>query len=72
MLCPVCHQTPLAGNRSTCSERCRQRRSRALRADRMDRARAILGRQSEALASGADPAVIAQLARDARRLLADE
>lgn len=69
MLCPVCKENKLTGNRTTCSDRCRQRRSRALRAQRLDAARALLASQCAALASGADPAVIAQIARDARRLL---
>lgn len=69
MLCPICKTQPLTGNRATCSERCRQRRSRAERADRVERARVILEQQSAALASGADPAILASLAREAQRLL---
>ncbi|MGO4230426.1 hypothetical protein AB4Y72_16380 [Arthrobacter sp. YAF34] len=71
MLCPECRKNPLQGARTTCSDRCRQRRSRALRADRLDRARELLAQQTQALASGADPALIAQLAREARRLLGE-
>lgn len=69
MLCPVCKTQPLTGRRQTCSERCRQRRSRVTRADRVERTRKILDQQSAALASGADPAIIAALAREAQRLL---
>lgn len=71
MLCPVCKKQPLTGRRETCSERCRQRRSRTNRASRVARAREILAQQSVALANGADPVVIAQLSRDARRLLGE-
>lgn len=69
MLCPVCKAKPLTGRRETCSERCRQRRSRATRADRVERTRELLDQQSAALASGADPAIVSALAREARRLL---
>jgi hypothetical protein len=69
VLCPVCRTAPLTGRQELCSDRCRQRRSRALRADRIDRARELLARQSAALASGADPAILAALAREAQRLL---
>ena len=69
LYCPVCKAQPLTGCRETCSERCRQRRSRTERADRLARVREILDRQSAALASGADPAILASLAREAQRLL---
>jgi hypothetical protein len=71
LLCPICQKQPLTGRRETCSERCRQRRSRADRATRLEKARELLDQQSAALASGADPALIASLARAARRLLGD-
>ena len=71
MLCPICKKQPLTGRRETCSERCRQRRSRANRASRVARACEILTQQSAALANGADPVLIAQLSRDARRLLGE-
>jgi len=69
MLCPVCKTVRLVGRQETCSERCRQRRSRATRAERVKRTREILDQQSAALASGADPAIVSALAREARRLL---
>lgn len=69
MLCPVCKTNRLTGRQELCSDRCRQRRSRALRADRVARVREILDRQSSALSSGADPTVLAALTREARRLL---
>lgn len=69
LYCPVCKARLLTGRRETCSERCRQRRSRAERADRVARVREILDRQSTALASGADPTILASLAREAQRLL---
>lgn len=71
MLCPECQTNQLTGRQELCSNRCRQRRARHVRAARTARVRALLDQQSAALASGADPALIAELARDARRLLGD-
>lgn len=69
MLCPICKTRPLTGRQELCSDRCRQRRSRALRAERVALARELLDRQSAVLSAGADPAILASLAREARRLL---
>lgn len=71
MLCPECKTTRLTGRQELCSTKCRLRRHRRTKAARLDRVRELLDRQGVALASGADPALIAQLARDARRLLGD-
>lgn len=69
MLCPECKTNRLTGRLELCSDRCRQRRHRRVKADRLDRVRKLLDRQSAALASGADPAILASLAREAQRLL---
>lgn len=66
--CPMCGG-PLPGLRDTCSDRCRQRKSRADRATRAAKMQDLLHRQTEAIANGADPALVASLAREAQRLL---
>ena len=60
MICPECGQ-PLPGIRTTCSGRCRQRRSVRLRHERENRAADLLAR----VATSSD----ADLALDARRIL---
>ncbi len=69
MLCPECHTATLTGRQELCSTKCRLRRHRRVKAARLDRARELLDQQSAALASGADPAILASLAREAQRLL---
>lgn len=69
MRCPMCGAA-VTGQRLTCSARCRQRKSRATRSAALGRVQILLNRQTEALAAGADPAIIESLAREARRLLA--
>lgn len=68
-MCPMCNERPLIGRNSTCSGRCRQRYARAVRGQRLADVRALLDAQTNAIQDGADPAVIAALARDARRIL---
>lgn len=70
LACPIC-SAPLRGAQKTCSDRCRQRRARAARAERLAAVRDLLDRQTAALASGADPGAVAALAREARRILGD-
>lgn len=69
MLCPECKTTRLTGRLELCSDRCRQRRRRRVKAARLDRVRELLDQQSAALASGADSAILASIAREAQRLL---
>lgn len=69
MLCPICKTNKLTGRQQLCSDRCRQRRARAVRADRVERVRSILNQQSAVLTFGGDPAVAAALTREAQRLL---
>jgi hypothetical protein len=52
-----------------CSDRCRQRASRARRALRLHAAEELIAEQRRALANGADPIEIASLARAAQQLL---
>lgn len=69
MLCPECNAHRLTGRQELCSTKCRLRRHRRVKAARLARVRELLDRQSAALASGADPAVLAALAREAQRLM---
>lgn len=69
MLCPECMTTRLTGRQELCSTKCRLRRHRRAEAARLDRVRGLLDQQSAALASGADPAILASLAREAQRLM---
>jgi predicted nucleic acid-binding Zn ribbon protein len=67
--CSVCG-SPFQAKRDDarlCSITCRTRAHRARQAAAVD----LLRRQTEAITSGADPAILATLARDARRLLGD-
>lgn len=52
-----------------CSGTCRAAAHSAARVKRQSAALDLLARQSEALVSGADPAILASLAREAQRLL---
>lgn len=69
MLCPECKSERLTGRQELCSTKCRLRRHRRAKAARLGRVRELLDQQSAALASGADPAILASLAREAQRLL---
>lgn len=69
LYCPECKTMPLTGRQELCSAKCRLRRHRRAKAARLDRVRELLDHQSAALASGADPAILASLAREAQRLL---
>lgn len=69
LVCPECKTEPLTGRQELCSTKCRLRRHRRVKAARLDRVRELLDQQSSALAAGADPAILASLAREAQRLL---
>lgn len=66
-VCSTCHKPYEAHNARSrfCSAACRARNAR----QRIRREHELLTRQSEAIARGADPAVLAALAREAQRLL---
>ena len=67
-VCAIC-KNPYEARHTTrsrfCSAACRSKHAR----QRADRQRELLARQSEAISRGADPGILASLAREAQRLL---